>query len=98
MKDNFEMIIDSLEQDEPLVLDNHIYAHELICDEDLQQSIFGKLKFDDFKFINIDFTGSYFVNCKFKRCNFTDVTFRKSECWNCSFLDCKFEVLEKGTK
>ena len=91
MKNKFEIIIENLEEDQPLMLGDQTFLNEIISDESVQCSVLGTINFFEVDFKRTDFTGSTFVNCAFKNCRFKDVILRKCDFWNPTFDNCQIE-------
>jgi uncharacterized protein YjbI with pentapeptide repeats len=91
MGNEFEKIVENLEENESLTLGDQTFLNERIFDQSLQCSLFGALTFLEVDFENVDFTGSTFLNCYFKNCRFKEVILRQCELWNPSFENCQIE-------
>ena len=90
MSNNFESIIDNLEEGENLVIGNHKkFSNEIVLNKYLQRSVIEELSFVNLTFKNIDFTGSFFCNTIFENCRFINVIFTESGFWSCTFSDCQ---------
>ena len=92
MANDLTEILNNLKNNTKLILVNdQEFFDEIILNKSLQSSIFGRIKFVNVIFKNIDFFGSCISQTIFENCIFSNVTFRKSEFWDCSFLSCKIK-------
>ena len=88
MTKKFKDTITTLNSSNNLEIVAETFVDEIIFNEDLSMSVFCDLKFENFKFSKINFSGSYFIDCKFENCTFEKTVTRKSEFTNCTFKSC----------
>lgn len=56
----------------------------------LRSLTFKELRLINVKFIDLDFTSSYFENCLIENCIFNSIDIRQAEWENCIFKNCQF--------
>jgi len=86
----FKDIIAKLDSCKNLEIIDQAFSNEIVFDQDLSMSFFCDLKFENFNFGKVNFSGSCFRDCEFENCRFEKIVMRKSEFTECTFQNCKF--------
>jgi len=88
MTQTFKDTLATLETSKNLEVGNQAFANEISFDQDLSISVFWDLKFSNFNFSKVNFSGSYFTDCKFENCTFDKTILRKCEFTDSIFKNC----------